>query len=67
MNADSATFPRYDFAAAERDQLASWCGLSTRQKIEFFEEMVELAWLSGALAPERLALRDEANGPAEGV
>jgi hypothetical protein len=33
-------------------------------EIDFFEEMVKLAWHSGALAPERLALRDGLTGPA---
>lgn len=49
---------RFDFADAERAQLRAWAGLSTREKIEFFEEMLELARLGGALRPDRLALRD---------
>ena len=36
----------------------AWVNLSADAKIDFFEEMVELAYMSGALAPERLALRD---------
>lgn len=46
------------FQQAERTQLLAWIRLGTTAKIAFFEEMVELAYLSGALAPERLALRD---------
>ncbi|MEN1928440.1 hypothetical protein WCE37_05475 [Luteimonas sp. MJ250] len=37
--------------------------VSAGAKIDFFEEMVELAWRSGALAPERLALRDGQTSP----
>lgn len=48
-----------DFAELERLQLATWAGLSTASKIDFFEEMIELAYQSGALAPDRLALRDQ--------
>ena len=48
----------FSFADAERAQLMGWVRLSAGAKIDFFEEMVELAWHSGALAPERLALRD---------
>lgn len=46
------------FEDAERAQLRAWDGLSTAAKIDFFEEMIELAYRSGALSPERLALRD---------
>ena len=46
----------------ERAQLLAWAALSTRDKIDFFEEMVALAWASGALRPERLALRDQPVG-----
>lgn len=48
----------YTFEDAERVQLMAWVRLSTSAKIDFFEEMVELAYRSGALTPERLALRD---------
>ncbi len=48
----------FGFEDAERAQLRAWASLSTAAKLDFFEEMVELAWRSGALAPERLALRD---------
>lgn len=48
----------YSFEDAERVQLIAWARLSADVKIDFFEEMVELAYRSGALAPERLALRD---------
>lgn len=52
------TMRGYSYADAERDQLLAWVHLDTAAKIAFFEEMLELAWRSGALAPERLALRD---------
>lgn len=48
------------FEQVERAQLVAWMGLSTAAKVDFFEEMVELAYRSGALSPERLALRDRA-------
>ncbi|MGH8085080.1 MAG: hypothetical protein ACREPV_07370 [Lysobacter sp.] len=48
----------FTFEDAERAQLMAWVSLSADAKIDFFEEMVELAYLSGALAPDRLALRD---------
>lgn len=48
----------FSFEDVERAQLWAWVKLSTRAKIDFFEEMIELAYLSGALSPERLALRD---------
>lgn len=53
----------FSFEDAERAQLMAWAKLSAEAKIDFFEEMVELAYRSGALAPERLALRDQAPGP----
>lgn len=46
------------FREAERTNLRAWMRLSSGQKIDFFEEMIELAYHSGALRPERLALRD---------
>ena len=49
---------RFSFADAELAQLRDGVRLSTSAKIAFFEEMIELAYRSGALAPERLALRD---------
>lgn len=54
--------PQCSFEDAERAQLRAWAGLSADVKIDFFEEMVALAWRSGALAPERLALRDQPPG-----
>lgn len=51
----------FTFEDAERAQLMSWARLSAGAKIDFFEEMVELAYRSGALAPERLASRDQAS------
>ncbi|MGQ4583336.1 hypothetical protein [Lysobacter sp. F60174L2] len=48
----------FSFEDAERAQLMAWVNLSADAKIDFFEEMVELAYMSGALTPERLALRD---------
>jgi hypothetical protein len=55
---DEWSEPHCSFEDAERAQLRTWVKLSTRAKIDFFEEMIELAYLSGALSPERLALRD---------
>ena len=49
---------RYTFEDAEREQLRAWARLPASAKIEFFEEMIELAYRSGALSPQRLALRD---------
>ena len=46
------------FAEAEAANLRAWIRLSGGQKVDFFEEMVELAHASGALRPDRLALRD---------
>lgn len=46
------------FREAEIENLRRWARLSGGQKIDFFEEMIELAYHSGALRPERLALRD---------
>lgn len=57
MNAESSE-PAFSFEDVERAQLRAWVKLSTRAKIDFFEEMIELAYLSGALSPERLGLRD---------
>lgn len=50
---------KFSFEDAERAQLRAWVALETGLKIDFFEEMIELAYNSGALAPERLALRDQ--------
>lgn len=49
----------FSFEDAERAQLRAWVALEAGLKIDFFEEMIELAYNSGALAPERLALRDQ--------
>jgi len=46
------------FRDAEIANLRRWAGLSGGQKIDFFEEMIELAYHSGALRADRLALRD---------
>ena len=48
-----------DFATLERLQLRQWAALRTAAKVDFFEEMIQLAYSSGALRPERLALRDQ--------
>lgn len=48
----------FTFADTERKQLRDWVRLSADAKIDFFEEMIELAYQSGALTAERLALRD---------
>jgi len=46
------------FREAEISNLCAWMKLSGGRKVDFFEEMVELAYHSGALSPDRLALRD---------
>lgn len=53
----------FTFADAQRAQLQDWMRVSTSAKIDFFEEMIELAYRSGALTPERLALRDAPPSP----
>lgn len=53
-----------DFATLERLQLRQWAVLSTAAKLDFFEEMIQLAYSSGALRPERLALRDQPAPPS---
>lgn len=58
----TTTGPQLDHAALERLQLLQWTALDASAKIDFFEEMVELAYLGGALAPERLAMRDRVAG-----
>lgn len=57
----------FTFEDAERAQLMAWVALSTGAKIDFFEEMVELGYRSGALTPERLALRDKRAPDAGGA
>ena len=47
------------FREVETANLRAWVQLSGGQKVDFFEEMIELAYLSGALRSERLALRDQ--------
>lgn len=49
------------FEEAEMANLRVWMTLSGGQKVDFFEEMIELAYYSGALRPERLAMRDESS------
>jgi len=46
------------FDEVETAHLRAWMKLSGGEKVDFFEEMIELAYRSGALRPERLALRD---------
>lgn len=58
MNPSPSPSLEFSFEDAERAQLIEWVRLSAGAKVDFFEEMVELAYRSGALAPERLALRD---------
>ncbi len=53
--------PTFTFEDAERAQLLDGLRLSTAARVDFFEEMIELAYRSGALTPERLALRDAVN------
>jgi hypothetical protein len=50
--------PPFTFEDAERAQLLDGLRLSTAARVDFFEEMIELAYHSGALTPQRLALRD---------
>jgi hypothetical protein len=57
-NADAIDRTADAFRAAEAANLRAWMKLSGGQKVDFFEEMIELAYHSGALRPERLALRD---------
>jgi hypothetical protein len=64
MTAPTDPVPDCTFDALERAQLRGWIGLSSGEKVEFFEEMVQLAYQSGALAPERLALRDAPTAPS---
>jgi len=52
------------FAWTEYDQLRIGVSLSADRKIDFFEEMIQIAYASGALHPERLALRDKQVLPA---
>lgn len=47
------------FRNAEIANLRTWIKLSAEQKIDFFEEMIELAYHTGALRPDRLAMRDD--------
>ena len=60
MATPTRTTPGCTFEDTERAHLRRWVGLSTAAKVDFFEEMIELAHRSGALSPERLALRDRA-------
>lgn len=63
MTANLERMPRFSFEEAERARLLAWVGLSADAKIDFSEEIIELAYDSGALSPERLALRDDRGGP----
>jgi len=58
MTADEADRAAQAFRAAEIENLRAWARLSGGQKIDFFEEMIELAYHSGALRADRLSLRD---------
>jgi hypothetical protein len=58
MKADGIDRTVDAFREAETANLRAWMKLSGGQKVDFFEEMIELAYHSGALRPERLALRD---------
>lgn len=51
--------------ALECLQLLQWAAFDASAKLDFLEEMVELAHPGGALAPERLAMR-EGTGAAPG-
>jgi hypothetical protein len=52
------------FREAETANLRAWMKLTGGQKVNFFEEMIELAYHSGALRPERLALRNQIPSPS---
>lgn len=56
--ADAKQQAATSFEEAEMANLRAWMTLSGGQKVDFFEEMIELAYHSGALTPERLAMRD---------
>jgi len=58
-NVDESDRTAEAFRDAERVNLRAWIKLSGGQKVDFFEEMIELAYHSGALRPDRLALRDQ--------
>jgi hypothetical protein len=59
--------PDIGFDALEEAQLRLWMQLDTATKVDFFEEMVAIAYQAGALTVERLALRDESGAlPASG-
>lgn len=62
MSTDQAEKETDAFHEAELANLRAWMKLSGGQKVDFFEEMLELAYRFGALRPERLALRDEKLG-----
>lgn len=63
--ADSTEATSQGFRDSGRESLRAWIRLSTSDKIDFFEEMIEIAYRSGALQPRRLALRD-LPAPSEG-
>ncbi len=46
---------RCTFEDAERNNLLAGMRMSTRAKIEFFEEMIDLAWRTGAIKPMQQA------------
>jgi hypothetical protein len=58
MKADENDRTADAYREAEIANLRAWMKLSGGQKVDFFEEMIELAYHSGALRPERFALRD---------
>lgn len=53
MTANPERVPSFSFEDAERAQLLAWMGLSAGAKIDFFEEMIGLAYHSGALSSEQ--------------
>ena len=46
---------RCTFEDAERNNLLAGMHMSTRAKIEFFEEIIDLAWRAGAIKPMQQA------------
>ena len=46
---------RCTFEDAEHNNLLAGMRMSTRAKIEYFEEMIDLAWRTGAIKPMQQA------------
>jgi len=59
-SADKIQTPAEAFDEAELQHLRTWLRLSASERLEFFEEMIDLANAGGALRADHLALRDKA-------